>query len=39
MASIDNSPWVGSGGSRVTGEGQQTAPAVAALAGGGYVIA
>ena len=39
MATIDNSPWVGSGDSRVTGEGQQTAPAVAALAGGGYVIA
>lgn len=39
MASFDNSPWVGSGDARVTGEGQQTAPAVAALAGGGYVIA
>ncbi len=39
MATIDNSPWVGSGDSRVTAEGQQTAPAVAALAGGGYVIA
>lgn len=39
MATIDNSPWVGSGDSRITGEGQQTAPAVATLAGGGYVIA
>lgn len=39
MATIDNSPWVGSGDSRVTGEGTQTGPAVAALAGGGYVIA
>ena len=39
MATIDNSPWVGSGDSRVTGEGEQTAPATAALAGGGYVIA
>ena len=39
MASIDNSAWVASGDSRVTGEGQQTAPTVAALAGGGYVIA
>jgi len=39
MATIDNGPWGGSGDSRVTGEGQQTAPAVTALAGGGYVIA
>jgi methionine-rich copper-binding protein CopC len=31
--------WVGSGDVRVTGQGPQTAPAVAALAGGGYVIA
>jgi methionine-rich copper-binding protein CopC len=31
--------WVGSGDVRVTGQGPQTAPGVAALAGGGYVIA
>lgn len=31
--------WAGSGDVRVTGEGQQTAPAAAALVGGGYVIA
>jgi methionine-rich copper-binding protein CopC len=31
--------WVGSGDVRVTGQGPQGAPAAAALAGGGYVIA
>ncbi|HWI82289.1 Ig-like domain-containing protein [Ramlibacter sp.] len=40
MATTDNqAAWVGSGDTRLTAEGWQSAPAIANLAGGGYVVA
>lgn len=40
MATTDNqAAWVGSGDTRLTAEGWQSSPAIASLAGGGYVVA
>lgn len=39
MATDNQAAWVGSGDTRLTAEGWQSAPAIASLAGGGYVVA